>query len=202
MPESTRRAPRRTATPKISPAQKAAATRAVPPVEPFIGKLAELADEVRLPPYPVTATLSVEAPDQARLQRINQAQTAYIIASNQLDSMMLPLPDPSAKDGILRDDRGAPVLPDLDKESLKKLEEVAERAGLEYDKALFGAQYEAVIERFKNEQGVVWNTFYKNISDYFLPTPEGGTCPTCGHVVDEEAEGNDDESPTSLSATG
>ena len=160
------------------------------------------AAEAKLPPYEVTANLSIEAPDKERASIIAATQTAYVIARNQLDALIQPLPDPEAKDGILRDEQGQPVLPEVDTKLLDQLAKVVEDAAEQYDRALFGDAYEAVVERFKTEQGVVWNAFYNDVTDYFLPAPKNGKCPTCGNVADADAEGNDDESSTSSSTTG
>lgn len=164
--------------------------------------MAELAATVRKEPLQVTATLFIEAPDQIRSQTIAASQTAYIIAKNQLDALVQPLPDETAKDGILRDDAGNPVFPDIDTQILERLNKVVNDAALEYDKALFGDAYDAVVERFRHEQGTVWNAFYDMVTDYFLPVVKDGKCPTCGAEVSPSAEGNEDESSTSSSTTG
>ena len=175
----------------------------MPPAnDEFSPRLLELVAEVGLDPYPVTASISIDPPDKNRAATISATQTAYVIARNQLEAMTQPLPDPAAEDGILRDDQGAPVMPKLDQAVLKRLEELVQTAAVEYDKALFGPAYDAVMARFANEQGAVWNAFYRDVSDYFMPLPDGEKCPTCGHVKDEDAEGNDDESSTSLRSIG
>lgn len=202
MTDAPRRAPRKAA-PSATAVKKAAAKRAVPPGnDEFVGRLASLAAEARLAPYQVTANLSIEPPDKERASIIAATQTAYVIARNQLDGLISPLEDPDAEDGILRDEQGQPVLPTVDAKLLEQLRNVVEDAAQQYDKALFGDAYDAVVERFKTEQGVVWNAFYNDVTDYFLPTPKNGKCPTCGHVADADAEGNDDESSTSSSTTG
>lgn len=168
----------------------------------FVGRLAELVAEARLAPYQVTATLSIEPPDKIRADIIASTQTAYVIARNQLEALVTPLPDPAAEDGILRDEDGMPVMPEVSTEILQNLQKLVEEASLEYDKALFGDAYEEVLKVFSTEQGVVWNAFYKDVTDYFMPLPDDGKCPTCGHVADADAEGNADESSTSSSTTG
>lgn len=198
----TRRAPRKSAASPTA-AKKAAAKRAVPPSnDEFVGRMAELAAEVRKEPFQVTATLFIEPPDQIRSQTIASSQTAYIIAKNQLDALVQPLPDETTKDNILRDDAGNPVFPDIDTKILENLQKVVNDAALEYDKALFGDAYDAVVERFQHEQGAVWNAFYDMVTDYFLPIIKDGKCPTCGQGVTPSAEGNEDESSTSSSDTG
>jgi len=175
----------------------------VPPGnDEFVGRMAELAAEVRKEPYQVTATLAIEPPDKTRSATIASSQAAYIIAKNQLDALMQPLPDEAAEDGILRDDSGNPVFPHIDNELLEGIQKVVNDAAVEYDKALFGDAYPAILERFQHEQGVVWNAFYDDVSNYFLPLMKDGQCPTCGHVADVSAEGNEDESSTSSSDTG
>lgn len=173
-----------------------------PGKDEFVGRLAELAAEARLEPYRVTATLSIEPPDKQRSDALAATQATYVIARNQLEAMVTPLPDPAAEDGILRDENGVPVMPEISTEVLEKLQKIVQDASVEYDRALFGDQYDAVMKRFETEQGAVYNAFYHDISNYFLPAPEGGKCPTCGQVTDASAEGNDEESSTSSSATG
>lgn len=152
-------------------------------------------------PYVITASLSVEPPDKARGQMIAAAQTAYSIARGQLENMVAPMADPSAPDGILRDDQGAPVLPNIDTDVLRSLQDLVTTAAEEYDKALFGDQFDAVNEYFQGEQGAVWNAFYADIQDVFLPSPATGKCPTCGRESEEQA-GNEPGSTTSSSTTG
>lgn len=204
MAGTTTRAPRKAAPKKATAskvsAQNAAAKRAVPRDEP-IGRFAALRAEVIQAPYVITASLSVEPPNKARGQMIAAAQTAYSIARGQLEAMVEPLPDPQAKDGILRDDQGAPVLPDIDADQLRALQELVTTAADEYDRALFGEAYEDVLAYFESEQGAVWNAFYADIQDEFLPSPATGKCPTCGRESEEQA-GNAPGSTTSSSTTG
>lgn len=199
---TTRRAPRKAAPPRPA-VKKAAATRAVPPAkDEFVGRLAELAAEARLEPYRVTSTLSIEPPDKARADMLSATQATYIVCRNQLEAMTTPLPDPAAEDGILRDAEGIPIMPEISTEVLEKLQHMVEEAAVEYDKALFGEQYQEVMDRFQKEQGTVYNVFYRDVSNYFMPSAEGGKCPTCGTIVDASAEGNGAESSTSSSITG
>lgn len=199
MAGTTTRVPRKSA--PATAAKKAAATRAVPREAP-IGRFAELRAEVIQEDYLVTATLSIAPPDKDRTAMVAAAQTAYVIARNQLEGMMTPLPDPTAQDGYLRDDQGAPVYPPIDEEQLKALQKLVNDAADAYDRALFGESYADVMEYFQGEQGVVWNAFYADIQDTFLPNMEGGKCPTCGHVQNQEQAGNALGSTTSSSSTG
>lgn len=199
---TTRRAPRKAA-PSKAAVKRAAATRAVPPgKDEFVGRLAELAAEARLEPYPVTATLSIEPPDKARADMLAATQATYLVCRNQLEAMTTPLPDPAAEDGILRDTEGVPIMPEVSPEVLERLQKMVQDAAVEYDKALFGDAYQPIMDRFAREQGTVYNAFYRDVSEYFMPSGEGGKCPTCGTIVDASAEGNAAESSTSSTATG
>src|SRR5262245_42515501 len=172
---------------------------AVPREEP-IGRFAELRAEVIQEPYPITATLSIDPPNKARMAKVVGCQASYLVARRQLQAITSPLLDERGE--ILRDDDGQPIMPKVSVESLQEIQRVVDKAGDEYDRALFGDRYDAVMAYFANEQAAVWNAFYKDVQDTFLPTPPDGKCPACGRMADEDQAGKPVASSTSSSTTG
>jgi hypothetical protein len=178
----------------------AAPLRAVPTDAP-IGRFAQLLAEIDEPqPYEVTESVTITPPTKARMALIVSAQTAYVIARGQLESMTSPLVDENGK--VLLDEQEQPVMPRIDPQQLEQLERLTTKAAEDYDRALFGDAYDAVIAMSQHWTGFRWNAFYKDVQDYFLPVPQDGLCPTCGNVVDEEAAGKPPASETSSSTTG
>lgn len=183
-------------------AKKTAPLRAEPidkPIGRFAALLGEIADE-EPQPYEVTSTVSITPPTKARMAMIVSAQTAYTIARGQLESMTSPVLDEAGNPII--DENGQPMLPAVKREQLESLERLTATAAEEYDRALFGDSYDAIMELSKQWTGFRWNAFYKDVQDIFLPVPQDGLCPTCGSVVDKEEAGKPLASETSSSATG
>ena len=129
------------------------------------------------------------------------AQTAYAIARGQLESMMSPILDEDGKP-ILDETTGQPIMPTVNREQLEQLEKVTEKAAEDYDRALFGDTYDDIMRLSQNWTATVWNAFYQDVQDRFLPVPQDGLCPTCGNVVDQAAAGKPLASETSSSTTG
>ena len=171
------------------------------PREEPIGRFAQLKAETKLlEPYEITASLKIQPPDKARLASIIATQTTYSIARGQMEAMISPLTDENGE--IIKDEAGQPILPQLNVKHLEQLQELVAKSAEEYDRALFGDAYESVMAYFQDEQGVMWSAFYKDVQDEFLPIPDSGKCPTCGHVVDQEQAGKPPESSVSSNGTG
>ncbi len=71
-----------------------------------------------------------------------------------------------------------------------------------YTRALFGPVYDDVIAFFDDQDQELWEAFQVDIQEQFRiitrppEVPDDGTCPTCGHVDDEEQAGKAPESST------
>lgn len=171
------------------------------PTDVPVGRFAALLSELEEPkPYEVTAEVTIEPPTKARMALISSAQTAYVIARGQLETMTSPLIDEDGK--VLLDDNQQPVMPRIETQQLESLERLTSKAAEDYDRALFGEAYEDIMRLSERWTGFRWNAFYKDVQDYFLPTPQDGFCPTCGNVVDQEQAGKPPASETSSSTTG
>lgn len=182
-------------------AKKAAPLRAAPLNQKPIGRFAELLTEIDLDePYEVTEDVVIQPPTKARMGLVITAQTAYIIARGQLESMMSPLLDGEGKP--LLNEAKQPILPQISREELEGLERLTNKAAEDYDRALFGDAYDDVMALSQNWTGKMWNAFYEDVQDRFLPVPNSGRCPTCGNIVDQEEAGKAQESVTSSSTTG
>jgi hypothetical protein len=181
-------------------AKKTAPLRAVPIDKP-IGRFAQLLAEIDEPqPYDVTESVSILPPTKARMGLIVSAQTAYVIARGQLESMTSPLVDENGK--VLLDETEQPVMPRITNDDLEQVQRLVAKAAEDYDRALFGDAYGEIMRMSQHWTGARWNAFYKDVQDMFLPVPQDGLCPTCGNVVDQEQAGKPPASETSSSATG
>ena len=184
-----------------TPAKKVAPLRAAPIGDTPIGRFAELLTEIEQPaPYEVTASVSIIPPDRARMGLVITAQSAYVIARGQLESMITPLKDEQGND--LKDDRGEPIMPTVDRAQLNQLEALCNTAAENYDRALFGDAYDEIMRLSEGWTAAVWNAFYQDVQNRFLPLPENGKCPTCGAIVDMAQAGKQPASSTSSSVTG
>lgn len=160
------------------------------------GRFAELLTEVHIPdPYVITEQLKIEPPTRNRMEQVQAAQAAFAIANGQLQDMLTPVKQ------VKRNADGSPeideagnqvtfdVLPAADPKHLEQIQAVVTGASDRFNRALFGEQYGAVMEYFDGEPVQVWNAFYTDIQNKFMPLPESGQCPTCGHVEDAEQAG-------------
>ncbi|HJT93890.1 MAG TPA: hypothetical protein VJ777_18495 [Mycobacterium sp.] len=180
---------------------KKRAPLSVGPQDKPIGRFAELLTEIDQPePYQVTESVTIMPPTKARMRLIVSSQTAYVIARGQLEAMMSPITD--AQGNVIVDDTGQPIMPRADQKSMETLEKLVTKAGEDYDRALFGDAYDDVMLLSEGWTGQVWNMFYKDVQDRFLPVPEDGLCPTCGNPVDEEQAGKPPASETSSNGIG
>ena len=189
-----------TAAKKAAPRKKAAPLQAIPRDEPM-GRFAQLLTEIEPDePYQVTADLFIQPPSKGRMELIITAQSAYIIARGQLEAMMSPLTDAAGKP--LKDDDDQLIFPKVSEAQLGELEKLVNKAAENYDRALFGDSYDEVMRLSLGWTGKVWNAFYEDVQDKFLPVPADGKCPTCGNIVNREAAGEAPASATSSSTTG
>lgn len=185
-----------------APAKKAAPLRAEPISDKPIGRFAELLTEIDEPePYEVVEGVTIYPPTKSRMGLVVSAQTAYVIARGQLESMMSPILGEDGKP-LLDEVTGQPIMPSVNREQMEQLETVTAKAAEDYDRALFGDAYDDVMRLSQNWTGTVWNAFYQDVQDRFLPVPQDGLCPTCGNVVDQEEAGKLPASETSSSTTG
>lgn len=75
-------------------------------------------------------------------------------------------------------------------------------ADAEWEHAFFGDAHDAVMEFFEDKPAL-WDKFIVDIKKALLPAePDSGTCPTCGHIVDEDQAGKAPGSSTSSTTTG
>lgn len=160
------------------------------------GRFAELLAEVHVPEaYVITEKLQIEPPTRNRMEQVQAAQAAFAIANSQLQDMLTPVTkvklDAEGKPEL--DEQGNEVtyeeFPAADARHLENIQAVVTGASERFNRALFGEQYGAVMEYFDGEPVQVWNAFYADIQDKFMPLPEGGKCPTCGHIEDAEQAG-------------
>jgi len=156
-------------------ASKAAAAKRVVPLQNFgapAGRLLELQLETNLPqPYVVTDKITVAPPTKERADRINEAQMVIMIYSQLLNDAMAR---------------------NVGEEELNGLTKQIREAETRYNEAYFGDAHEDVVAFFKTQPIALWNAFKKDIQAKFFPNqPVDGKCPTCGHVVDEEAVGKE-----------
>jgi hypothetical protein len=173
---------------------------AVHPAAPS-GRFAALLAEVHIPePYEITAKLVIMPPSWRQQQEITACQGAFAVANSQLQEMLTPQLVPQLDDEgkPILDDEGKPVMKmevlEVDPARISRINEIVEKSADRYNRALFGEQYGAVMEFFQDRPAAEWNAFYKDIQNEFMPLPEGGACPTCGHIFDEEQAGKPDAS--------
>lgn len=183
------------------PAAKKAAPLRAGPVDKPIGRFAELLTEIDEPePYEVVEGVTIYPPTKSQMGLVVSAQTAYLIARGQLESMMAPITDEEGKPVL--DETGQPIMPRLDRESMEQLERITSKAAEDYDRALFGEAYDDIMRLSQGWTSKVWNAFYEDVQNRFLPVPQDGLCPTCGQVVDQEEAGKPLASETSSSTIG
>lgn len=181
-----------TAARRQSPRAKRPAPVVAHPAAPS-GRFAALLAEVHTPePYEITDRLVIPPPTRKQMRDIAACQAAFAIAQGQLNELMTP----RMVDQL--DDEGKPVLdaegkkvqfsqlPLVDPDHIRRINEVVESAAERYNRALFGEAYGAVMEFFEDRPAPEWNAFYQDIQNEFMPLPEGGQCPTCGHIADQE----------------
>lgn len=189
-----------TPTPKRAPAKRAAPISARIQDAP-IGRFAKLLTEIEQPePYEVTANCSIMPPDKDRMELMVSSQTAYIIARGQLDALTSPIVDDEGN--MVLDENKQPIMPSVNREQIDNLEALVKRAAEQYDRAVFGDAYDEVMRLSRKWTGAVWNAFFKDVQDTFLPIPEGGLCPTCGNVANQEEAGKPLASETSSNSIG
>jgi hypothetical protein len=185
--------------PRKQPAKRPANKRLAPvhahPTAPA-GRFAELMRDVHVPdPYVITEDLRVDPPSRNQMAQIQAAQASFAIANSQLQSMLEPVKQEKlGDDGKPEvDDQGEKVyievLPEIDPAHLEQIQSITQGASERYNRALFGDAYGQVIEYFDRKPVQVWNAFYVDIQNEFMPVPEDGRCPTCGHVEDQEQVG-------------
>lgn len=189
-------------------ARKSPAKRLAPvhthPVAPS-GRFAELLATLHVPePYEITPNLIIQPPSKRQMKQIAESQAAFAIASGQLRELLTPTLVTKL------DDEGKPVLngegkpiliegplPQVDSAYLDQINEVVSSSNESYNRALFGDAYTGVNEFFEDRPKEEWNAFYADVQDRFMPVPDDGKCPTCGHVEEPEQEGKPLESSPS-----
>lgn len=146
------------------------------------GRLLELQQETNLPkPYVVTDAITVMPPTKERADKIRESQMVILIYNQLLNEA---------------------VTRSVTEDELNGLTKYIKDAERTYNEAFFGDQYESVTSFFATQDAQLWKVFEADIQKQFFPhQPVDGKCPTCGHVVDEEAEGKASE-PSPSSNTG
>lgn len=134
------------------------------------GRLAELQAETNLSkPYVVTENIVITPPTKARADAIRESQMVVLIYNQLLNEAM--------KRTVTEDE-------------LNGLTKYIKEAEQKYNEAFFGDQYGAVVDFFATQDDRLWNAFQTDIQRQFFPhQPVDGKCGTCGHVLDEVAEG-------------
>jgi hypothetical protein len=185
-------APRKRSTPQ--PKKRLAPVHAHPAAP--AGRFAELMADVHVPePYVITEQLKVMPPTRQQMAEIQASQAAFAIANTQLQEMLTPVSkEKLGDDGKPElDAEGKPVLieelPAVDPAHLERIQQVTFGATERYNRALLGDAYAAVMEYFDDKPVQVWNAFYADIQNEFMPVPEDGRCPTCGHIDDQDQAG-------------
>lgn len=181
-------------------ARKSARTRRPAPVVAHpaapSGRFAALLADVHIPdPYEITQNLVVDPPSRKQMRDIMACQAAFAIAQGQLSQLLAPelVPKLNAEGLPVLDDEEKPVmveqLPIVDPSHIARINEVVEQSAERYNRALFGRVHEQVMDYFEDRPAPEWNAFYQDIQNEFMPLPESGQCPTCGHTTDEEQAG-------------
>lgn len=166
------------------------------PTAPASGRFLELQRSVRrVEPYEITADLIVPPPTKRQNDNIIAAQAAFSVAQSQLEEILTPVLVPQL------DSEGKPVLDaedkpvvleqyrEVDPARIERINALIHHASENYNRALFGSVFEAVMEFFNDRPVGEWNAFYQDIQNEFMPVPEGGACPTCGHINDVDQAG-------------
>lgn len=165
--------------------KKAVPSVVVPPKQFGLpaGRLAELQAETNLPqPYVVTETITIIPPTKERADKMRESQMAMMVYSQLLN------------EAIART---------VTEEEINTLTKYVNDADRSYNEALFGDQYENVIEFFAAQDNRLWKAFEVDIQRQFFPNqPADGKCPTCGHVTDQEEAGKAPESSPSSNTGG
>lgn len=160
------------------------------------GRFAALLADVHVPePYEITPQLVIAPPTRKQMRDIGACQAAFAIAQGQLNELMTPnlVNELDGEGKPVLDDEGKPrqieQLPIVDPDHIKRISDVVDQSAERYNRALFGEAYGAVMEFFEDRPAPEWNAFYQDIQSEFMPLPDDGKCPTCGHVGDEEQAG-------------
>lgn len=160
------------------------------------GRFLELQQTVRkVEPYEITQDLIVMPPTKRQNDEIIAAQAAFTVAQGQLEEILTPflVPKLDIEGKPVLDDEGKPVVEEkyaeVDPVRIERINTLISHANANYNRALFGSAYAGVMEFFQERPVGEWNAFYKDIQNEFMPVPEGGACPTCGHINDPEQAG-------------
>lgn len=137
------------------------------------GRLLELQQETVTPePYVVTSKIVIEPPTKARADRIREQQMTIMVAQTMLNT--------------------AVANPEVGEEVLNAWGSAIKAAQDGFTQALFGDQYQDVLEFFATQDDKLWQAFERDIQERFFPAPiPAGACKTCGHVTDEDAAGKE-----------
>lgn len=147
------------------------------------GRLLELMQETNLPkPYVLTDDLVITPPTKARGDKIRESQMVVLIYNQLLNEALSR---------------------SVSEEELNGLTKYIKEAETTYNEAFFGDQYDNVVKFFAAQDDRLWSAFQTDIQKQFFPNqPVDGKCGTCGHVVDEDAEGKASASSPSSSTGG
>lgn len=152
-----------------------------------VGEWAKVLAETRekgkaIEPFRVTADLVLYPPTPERAKKMSaatlSAQAAIAAASHAIQTGATPA-------------------------EVQELNETIEAADQAYTEGLLGEQELPRVDAFFADKGE-WErqAFIEAVKKQFLQLPDAGECPTCGHVLDEDAAGKGPESSTSSSTTG
>ena len=180
-------------------------------------RLLKLAAETNLPePYPIADGIVVTPPGKKRREAMSKAEMRIYLTSGLLNQAMARTTPPAptmAENDATADQLAAyeHAKAEWDRQTkasedeLNELSAQIDAARADYERAFFGDVYDAVIEYFDDPDvpQQLWDAFVADIQAEFLPAaPDNGTCPTCGHVEDEEAAERAPKSSTSSTTTG
>lgn len=180
------------------------------------GKFLELSQKTNKPgSYEITAQLAVAPPTKRRREQMRDAEQRMVIGQAQLNIAYSlanvpspPMPaTPPKPDG---DDEQAAAAAEYKQDLAQWKAEVAQwrdnlfaaqqqiaeytaqikQADADYDRAFLGDDYEKIVEFFDEQGESLWDEFRVDLSKHWLPSrPDDGTCPTCGHIDDEDTAG-------------
>lgn len=154
------------------------------------GQWGEVASEIKIPePLVINIpesdkSLTIYPLTRRRRKALKAAQAAYMMVGAQLAE--------------------AQNAGDVDQSVITRIESTLEEAEQAYDKALFGEQYDEVIEFFDDLDEAWWNGMYNSVHEKLVNRvePPEDACPKCGRPYDEDGEGKDESSSTSSNGTG
>lgn len=182
----------------MSPAKQTPTPAAIPDVAPKFtndqivnaatGHWGTIADKIKFAePYTIDVPATDDAParqiviqplTRRRRKALKAAQAAYLLSAAQLAEV---------SNG---DSAG------VEQSTMTRIEQLTEQAERRYDEALFGDVVDEVYDFFENQQEEFWDAMYNDVHAKLVnrveDLPEGS----------DEAEGKDDSSSTSSTASG